>query len=133
MNFEINSSNMNLKSLVTLNARCRAVFLFFLFFHYVFLYIDTYSRAFKRIGLELCTVNSYRGITAGATAVAPKFSDALTLFQPRGEDSAQHRRGRTKNFPVVTSLGLLYLEHQSRLCENINEEIHQQMFRCKIG
>ena len=38
------------------------------------------------------------------TAVAPKFSDALTLFQPGGADYAQHRRGRTKNFPVVTSL-----------------------------
>ena len=61
------------------------MFLFFLFFHYVFLYIDTYSRAFKWIGLELCTVNSYRDVTAGATAVAPKFSDALTLFQPGGQ------------------------------------------------
>ena len=43
----------------------------------------------------------------GATAVAPKFSDVLTLFQPGeggGADSAQHRRGYTKNFPVVTSL-----------------------------
>ena len=52
------------------------------FFHYVFLYIDTYSRAFKRIALDLCTVNSYRDVTAGATTVAPKFSDVLTLFQP---------------------------------------------------
>ena len=85
MNFEINSSNMNLKYLVTFNARCRAVFLFFLFSIMFFLYIDTYSRAFKRIGLELCTVNSYRGITAGATAVAPKFSDTLTLYQPGGQ------------------------------------------------
>ena len=30
----------------------------------------------------------------GATAVAPKFSDTLTLSQPRGADSAHHRRGR---------------------------------------
>ena len=40
----------------------------------------------------------------GATAVAPKFSDTLTLFQPRGTDSAYHRRGRTYIFPVVMSL-----------------------------
>ena len=38
------------------------------------------------------------------TAVAPKFSDALTLFQPGRADSAQHRRGCSKNFPAVTSL-----------------------------
>ena len=31
----------------------------------------------------------------GATAVAPKFSDTLTLFQPGGADSAHHWRGRT--------------------------------------
>ena len=32
----------------------------------------------------------FRDITAGATAtaVAPKFSDTLTLFQPEGSDSA---------------------------------------------
>ena len=69
---------------------------FLSFFHYVFLYIDTYSRAFKRIGLELCTVNSYRDVTAGATTVAPKFSDLLTLFQPGGADSDQHLKGRTR-------------------------------------
>ena len=34
----------------------------------------------------------------------PKFSDTLTLFQPRGTDSAYHRRGRTYIFPVVMSL-----------------------------
>ena len=33
---------------------------------------------------------------------APKFSDALTLFQPGGADFTQHYRGCTKNFPVVT-------------------------------
>ena len=31
----------------------------------------------------------------GATAVAPKFSDTLTLFQPGGADSAHHWHGRT--------------------------------------
>ena len=31
----------------------------------------------------------------GATAVAPKFSDTLTLTQPWGADFAHHRRGRT--------------------------------------
>ena len=41
----------------------------------------------------------------GATAVAPKSSDALTLFQPGGADSAlPFCRGRTINFPAVTSL-----------------------------
>ena len=30
----------------------------------------------------------------GATRVAPKFSDTLTLFQPWGADSAHHRIGR---------------------------------------
>ena len=42
----------------------------------------------------------------GATAVAPKFSDNLTLSQPRGADYAHHRRGRSYHFPVVTSLQL---------------------------
>ena len=28
----------------------------------------------------------------GATAIAPKFSDTLTLSQPRGADSAHHPR-----------------------------------------
>ena len=31
----------------------------------------------------------------GATEVAPKFSDTLTLSQPRGADSAHHYRGRS--------------------------------------
>ena len=31
----------------------------------------------------------------GATAVVPKFSDTLTLSQPRGEDSVHHQRGRS--------------------------------------
>ena len=35
----------------------------------------------------------YTGVT-GATAVAPKFSDTLTLSQPWGADFAHHRRGR---------------------------------------
>ena len=37
-------------------------------------------------------------VTTGATGaivVAPKFSDTLTLYQPRGVDSAHHRRGRS--------------------------------------
>ena len=40
----------------------------------------------------------------GATAVPPKFSDTLTLFQPRGAYSTYHHRGHTQNFPVDTSL-----------------------------
>ena len=38
-----------------------------------------------------------RDVSVGATGVTPvaPFSDALTLSQPGGEDSAHHRRGRT--------------------------------------
>ena len=43
--------------------------------------------------------------STGTTMVAPKNSDTLTLFQPGGgADSAQHRRGHTKNFPMDASL-----------------------------
>ena len=35
-----------------------------------------------------------RDVTAGATEVAPKFSDTLTLSPPGRADSAYHRRGR---------------------------------------
>jgi len=45
------------------------------------------------------------GVT-GTTGVAPKFSDTFTLFQPDEIDSAQHRRGRTKNLPRDTSLAV---------------------------
>ena len=48
-----------------------------------------------------------RDVTAGttiATAVAPTFSDNLTLFQPGGQILPHQRRGSTKNFPVVTTL-----------------------------
>ena len=40
----------------------------------------------------------YRDVTTGATGateVAPKFSDTLTLSLPRGADSAHHHRGRS--------------------------------------
>ena len=49
----------------------------------------------------------YRDVSTGATgatAVAPKFSDTLTLFQPGGQILPLHCRGRTKKFPEVTSL-----------------------------
>ena len=43
-----------------------------------------------------------QGQTVLYTMVAPKFSDTLPLFQPGvggpGGDSANHRRGYTKNF-----------------------------------
>ena len=35
-----------------------------------------------------------RDVSTGATEVAPKFSDTLTLFPPGVADSAHHRRGR---------------------------------------
>ena len=58
-----------------------------------------------------CTTSSceLRDVTTGATGateVAPKFSDAITLSQPRGADSAHHYRGRSKKFSVVMSLEL---------------------------
>ena len=61
-----------------------------------------------------CILQNYNAITTiirdvstgatGATAVAPKFSDTLTLSQPGGADSTHHQRSRTKIFPVITSL-----------------------------
>ena len=50
----------------------------------------------------------YRDVSTGstgATRVAPKFSDTLTLFQPGGgADSTHHWHGRTKIFLEVSSL-----------------------------
>ena len=43
----------------------------------------------------------------GTTTVLPKFSDTLTLFQPRMADSAHHCRGCTKHFPLDTSKVIL--------------------------
>ena len=43
----------------------------------------------------------------GATEVAPKFSDTLTLFQPRGADTAHHWQGRTYIFLMVMSLSVI--------------------------
>ena len=40
----------------------------------------------------------------GATLVAPKFLDTLTLSPPRGADSAHHCRGCNYFFHLVTSL-----------------------------
>ena len=45
----------------------------------------------------------YRDVTAGATgaiAVAPKFSDSLTLFQPGGTDSAPPLQRLHQKFPL---------------------------------
>ena len=44
--------------------------------------------------LHTCLRDVTTGAT-GATAVAPKFLDTLTLSQPGGADSAHHCRGRT--------------------------------------
>ena len=52
----------------------------------------------------------------GATAVAPKFSDTLTLSQPRGADSAHHHRGRSQHFSVVTSLICTFIQKVSYCC-----------------
>ena len=50
------------------------------------------------------------GVT-GATTVAPKFPDVLTLFLPGGLNLPLHCKGRTKEFPAVTSLYLIYSWH----------------------
>ena len=56
------------------------------------------------------TASGGRDVTTGATgatAVTPRFSDAfVALFQPGEENSAQHCKGGTKHFPMVTSLGV---------------------------
>ena len=60
----------------------------------------TYFSLLNRNTYIFCYIVATKGrdVTAGATgatAVAPKFSDALTLFQPWWADSAQHRTGCT--------------------------------------
>ena len=55
-----------------------------------------YAAVFTQINTN-AFLNS-RDVTIGATGatpVAPKFSDTLTLSQPRGTDFAHHRRGRS--------------------------------------
>ena len=50
-------------------------------------------------------ITNIKYLAAAATgATAPKFSETLTLFQPGGQILPHHCRGRTKNFPVVTSM-----------------------------
>ena len=49
---------------------------------------------FDEISIFVLTRDVTTGAT-GATAVAPKFSDTLTLSQPRGADSTDHCRGRS--------------------------------------
>ena len=57
-----------------------------------------------KIGTKLIKIRDVTTGATGATGVAPKFSDTLTLSPPRGADSAHHCRGRSYNSPVVTSL-----------------------------
>ena len=64
---------------------------------------------FHEKGHHLCMQG--RDVTTGATGatvVAPKFSDTLTLSQPRGQilptKSAHHCRVHTYHFPVFTPL-----------------------------
>ena len=50
-----------------------------------------------KVNFWLELTKDIRDVIAGATgvtAVAPKFSDTLSLSQPKGADSAHHRRGR---------------------------------------
>ena len=66
---------------------------------------DTLGRTLAHIarnegisGFYKVLFNYLRDVTTGATGateVAPKFSDTLTLSQPWGADFAHHRRGRT--------------------------------------
>ena len=56
------------------------------------------EKAAKMVKFPYYSVSLYcRDVSTGATGateVAPKFSDTLTLSPPRGADSAHHRRGR---------------------------------------
>ena len=52
--------------------------------------------------IDLTDLIDHRDVTAGATGatvVAPKFSDALTLFQPGGADSALPLQRSHHKFP----------------------------------
>ena len=46
--------------------------------------------AMASIVMSRLDVSQDRDVSTGATGVAPKFSDTLTLFQPGGADSAHH-------------------------------------------
>ena len=64
---------------------------------------------------NMSLVLSVRDVTTratGTTAVTPKFSDILTLFQPGVADSAHHGRSCTKNFLVDASLCFIVLNSQ---------------------
>ena len=57
-----------------------------------------------------CPIGKFNPVISKTTLQGgnPKFSDTLTLFQPGGV-LPQHRRGRPKNFPTVTSLSLVLM------------------------
>ena len=64
-------------------------------------YVVSYQRVSQKLVLQTFSnegaLPMHRDVSAGATGattVAPKFSDTLTLSQPGGADSAHHRRGR---------------------------------------
>ena len=50
---------------------------------------------YSHLGWFTLPIRDVSAGATGATEVAPKFSDTLTLSQPGGADSAHHRRGRT--------------------------------------
>ena len=67
--------------------------------------VEILHQAWKSLGrLARKSSCTHRDVTAGVTAVAPKFLDTLTLFQPGGQILPRHCRKCTKNFPLVTSL-----------------------------
>ena len=61
--------------------------------------LTLFSKILKYVLINLSSTKYVsRDVTTGATGateVAPKFSDTLILSQPRGADSAHHRRGRS--------------------------------------
>ena len=96
----------------------------FVLFLFMLLKWDTFYICFFNKLLDQSTRDVSTGAT-GATAVAPKFSDTLTLFQPRGADSAHHWHGRTYIFLVVTSLGsMIYKRVKSDLNTTSHEISH---------
>ena len=75
---------------------------------------QTFAQLLRFFGQNSIDVSDGIKGATGTTEVAPKFSDTFTLFQPDEVDSAQHRRGRTKNLPMDTSLDL-----QVNLCQKL--------------
>ena len=65
----------------------------------IYCFLQRFRDSSEELDSKIVSLIVYlRDVTTGATGateVAPKFSDTLTLSQPRGADSAHHYRGRS--------------------------------------